>query len=382
MKKSWIWLLSAALLFSCSSSPVQDESSGDQEAPVDQHSSGSQAPKQNSEQESSDGSYTYSVVAEELQIPWSIAISGKDIYISEREGQIVSLKDGHRERLPVDTKQPVKAQGEGGLLGLVLAPDFASSRLAYAYHTYEEGGEMKNRVILIRQEEEAWQEVEAFIEDIPGSNVHNGGRMKWGPDKKLYLTTGDAGEGEMAQNVESLGGKILRMNPDGSIPEDNPFPNSYVYSYGHRNSQGLAWDAAGRMFNSEHGPSGRVGGHDEINSIEPGSNYGWPDNIGDEQQEGMVPPLLHTGEEAIAPSGTLYEQEDMLLIAGLRGEALYRFDLEKKKLNTVLDGVGRIRDVQMSEDGVYLITNNTDGRGTPSPGDDRLLLLQPKQEQK
>ncbi|NMO97818.1 PQQ-dependent sugar dehydrogenase [Paenibacillus lemnae] len=362
MFKKWALVMSAIFLLSACSSPNGNNQSLESPAPA--------AP---SPQE--DENLSYSVIAEQLQIPWSIQFSGEEAYISEREGHIVSVIEEVTKRLPVNTKQAVKAVGEGGFLGIVLDPDFTDNRQAYAYHSYDKEGQTFNRVILIKQQLESWEEVKALIEDIPGSNVHNGGRMAWGPDGKLYITTGDAGKGEMAQDPGSLGGKILRMNPDGSIPEDNPSADSYVYSLGHRNSQGLAWSEDGTMYNAEHGPSGTPGGHDEINEIRKGENYGWPTVIGDEEAEGTVRPLYHTGEKAIAPSGIAFEQDDQLLVAGLRGEALFRYHVQDNRLETVLDGVGRIRDVHLHNDSIYIITNNTDGRGSPSEQDDRLLLL-------
>jgi len=317
----------------------------------------------------------YSVIAEHLRIPWVIAIDDETIYVTEREGNIVKIEDGSMIRKPVRLAKNVKHQGEGGFLGFVLAPDFSQTGQAYAYHTYEEDGKRLNRVVLLEEKENSWEEVKAFIENIPGSDIHDGGRMAFGPDGNLYITTGDASREELAQDLDSLAGKILRMTPDGGIPQDNPFPGSYVYSYGHRNPQGIAWTSDGKMYASEHGPSGRPGGHDEINLITAGSNYGWPEIIGDEQREGMVTPVYHTGDEAIAPSGVAMDSEDRLLVATLRGERLYRFDTLRRTMEVVFENAGRLRDVKIHNDQIYVITNNTDGRGTPSPTDDRLLRL-------
>lgn len=317
----------------------------------------------------------FTVLAERLDTPWSIDFDEDTIYISERKGNIVTVENGRLSRLPVHTSKEVKAVGEGGFLGLVLTEDFRNTGQAYAYHTYDQHGETNNRVIVIKKEEDRWVEVKSLLEEIPGSNVHNGGRMAIGPDQHLYITTGDAGNGEMAQEERSLGGKILRMTLNGKVPEDNPSPDSFVYSLGHRNSQGLAWNDEGEMYNSEHGPSGTPGGHDEINLISAGSNYGWPDIFGDEMKENMKPPEYHTGEEAIAPSGIVFEGSDHMLIAGLRGESLYRYNIRNKIIESILEGEGRLRDVKINEGKVYVITNNTDGRGRPSDEDDRLLLL-------
>ncbi|TCM93319.1 glucose/arabinose dehydrogenase [Paenibacillus sp. BK033] len=317
----------------------------------------------------------YKVMAEKLQAPWVIAFDGNVIYISERDGNVVRVAEGKSTRMPVQFNKNVHAQGEGGFLGFVLAPDFRTSKEAFAYHTYEENGQILNRVIVLKLEENSWVESKALLEGIPGSFNHDGGRMAIGPDGLLYVTTGDAGREELAQDKNSLAGKILRMKLDGTIPPGNPFPDSYVYSYGHRNPQGLAWSSSGMLFVAEHGPSGNPGGHDEINSIVPGGNYGWPVVIGGQHREGMIDPIYHTGEDTIAPSGIAMEAGNNLLVATLRGEKLLRYNTLTKKMSTVLENEGRLRDVRVHNGDIYVITNNTDGRGTPSDKDDRLLLL-------
>ncbi|WP_098746731.1 PQQ-dependent sugar dehydrogenase [Paenibacillus sp. EZ-K15] len=317
----------------------------------------------------------YQVLAEQLRTPWSIDFDGDTIYISEREGNIVQIKDGTFTRQSVHTEKPVAHQGEGGFLGFALAPDFQNSGKGFAYHTYNQDGKVMNRLVLLKQEGNQWTESHVFLERIPGSNVHNGGRIAIGPDGMLYVTTGDSGEGELAQNQESLAGKILRLTLDGKVPADNPTAGSYVYTLGHRNSQGLAWNSEGEFYSSEHGPSGTPGGHDEINEITAGSNYGWPEIIGDEQQEGMKSPLYHSSETAIAPSGIAFDDEGHMYVATLRGQKLYRFKPENASLELVLEGEGRLRDVKVHDGKTYVITNNTDGRGVPSDQDDRLLVL-------
>lgn len=317
----------------------------------------------------------YTVLAEELLAPWTIAFDGELIYITERAGNIVKLEGSELTREPVQLSKSVLAEGEGGLLGFVLAPDFAKSKQAYAYHTYEEKGAVLNRVVRLEKTNSGWTEQAILIDQIPGSFNHNGGRIAIGPDGLLYVTTGDAAEEKLSQNTDILAGKILRMNLDGSIPADNPFPNSYVYSYGHRNPQGLAWTKEGVLYSSEHGPSGTPGGHDEINRIEAGGNYGWPAIIGDQKGKDMITPVYHTGEEAIAPSGIAMTDNDQLLVAALRGQALFSFNIKEKTIKPLLSEVGRVRDVALHDGGIYVITNNTDGRGTPIDLDDRLLLL-------
>jgi glucose/arabinose dehydrogenase len=320
-------------------------------------------------------SKVYTVVADRLHTPWSIQFDGDTIYVSEREGNIVRVSRSALTRQKVRLNKPLKNQGEGGFLGIQLAPDFHESHQAYAYHTYEEGGKVLNRVVVLQEKDNGWEEIKSYLEDIPGAYTHNGGRLAIGPDNMLYITTGDSGKDTLAQDLKSTAGKILRMTLDGKVPADNPFPDSYVYSFGHRNSQGIVWDKQGRMFNSEHGPSGTPGGHDEINLIEKGRNYGWPTIIGDTKKEGMVSPLYHTGDTAIAPSGISLDAEGQLLIATLRGEKLYSYNPATNRLSAILEGEGRLRDVKLHNGGIYVITNNTDGRGKPTANDDRLLIL-------
>ncbi|MBM7551930.1 PQQ-dependent sugar dehydrogenase [Thalassobacillus pellis] len=306
-----------------------------------------------------------------LRVPWDIEVAEGTFFISERNGNIVSWQPGeNKERMDVHVRKPVLQRGEGGFLGLKLHPDFEKNGQAFAYHTYEENGVTKNRVILLQKQGNSWQEVKALLEGIPGANFHNGGRLEIGPDGKLYVTTGDALERPLAQDKNSLAGKILRMNLDGSVPDDNPYPGSYIYSYGHRNPQGMAWTEDGVMYASEHGPDA----HDEINRIEKGSNYGWPEILGDETQEGMVSPLYQTGEDTWAPSGIAIHEADMY-IASLRGTAVRRMNLENNSPEIVTDQYGRIRDVEIVDGTLYFLTNNTDGRGNPTEEDDRLVKL-------
>lgn len=317
----------------------------------------------------------YTVVAEGLDIPWAIAFDGGDVYISEREGAVVKLAGGEQTRQSVRLAKAVHHEAEGGFMGFLLAPDFEDSRQAYAYHTYREGGRTLNRIALLKLEGAEWVEQKALLEGIPGSLYHNGGRLAFGPDGQLYATTGDATETSLSQNKSSLAGKILRLTPDGSVPSDNPVSGSYVYSYGHRNPQGIAWTSDGSMYSTEHGPSGRPGGHDEINLIKPGANYGWPDIIGDAQQAGMETPLYHTGDPAIAPSGTIVDGEGRLLVAALVGEAIYRYTPATGEMEVWHKGEGRIRDLHLKDGKLYFVTNNRDGRGNPLDADDRLIAM-------
>ena len=236
---------------------------------------------------------------------------------------------------------------------------------------------------------------QTIFDRIPGSGVHDGGRIKFGPDGKFYVTTGDARNPSFAQDPESLAGKILRLNPDGSIPTDNPFPDSPVYSYGHRNPQGIDWHPLnGKLYETEDGPTGENGrvANDEVNLIEPGKNYGWPEIVGSSNDARFVNPVFNTGDnETWAPSGCSFytgnvfgQWKNSLFVATLRGSHLHRF-LFDPETGHVRDSeyllqasLGRLRDVVQGPDGLlYVLTSNRDGRGQLLPGDDKILRLAP-----
>ncbi|MBU9713785.1 PQQ-dependent sugar dehydrogenase [Evansella tamaricis] len=310
------------------------------------------------------------VVADQLNIPWDININDKFVVLTEREGTIVVIEEGTMTRYPIHTSDPIAHQGEGGLLGMELKGDFNESGQAFLYYTYSSEIGLANKVVEVLFDGERWEETDILIEDIPGDRIHNGGRIAIGPDGYLYVTTGDANDPELSQEKDNLAGSILRLDIHGNVPEDNPFQDSYLFSYGHRNPQGLAWDSNGKLFSSEHGPTA----HDEINEIVSGKNYGWPIIKGDEEQEGMELPLIHSGNDTWAPSGMTF-WHDYLVVAGLRGQSLYGYDMESESMEMIFSTEGRLRDVVQYDGDLYVITNNTDGRGTPSSGDDRLLRL-------
>lgn len=331
------------------------------------------------------------VVAENLTVPWAIdwTPDGK-ILFTERNGHLRIIEN---EKL---IEKPLLSIGvggvEGGLLGITIDPNYSENNYIYLYYTYNEFLSTKNKVVRYLTTNNTITENKIIIDGIPGGPFHDGGRIQFGPDGKLYITTGDAGNPDLSQDLNSLGGKILRINSDGTIPSDNPWKNSPVYSIGHRNPQGLDWNESGKLVTTEHGPSGLRGvAHDEINLIIPGENYGWPDIIGDETKDGLQNPLLHSGDDTWAPSGAEFYEGDKIpqwtgkyFVATLRGSHLHLVDLDLEN-NKILsheklfeNEFGRLRDVATGPDGfLYLLTSNNDGRGLPQTNDDRILRIVP-----
>ncbi|MFE1629368.1 PQQ-dependent sugar dehydrogenase [Brevibacillus reuszeri] len=335
--------------------------------------------------------YTVEVAAQQLDVPWELdfAADGR-IFFTERPGRVRIIQAGKLLAEPlISFPAPFVSEGEGGLLGLVLDPQFAHNHYVYVYQTYREGQDTYNRVLRLRENNNQAVIDKVLIDKIPGSAIHNGGRIKIGPDQRLYITTGDARRPELAQDRASLAGKILRINLDGTIPADNPFPGSPIYSWGHRNPQGIAWSPqTGFLYSSEHGQSA----HDEINRIEAGANYGWPEIQGTEQRAGMKSPILQSGDLTWAPSGMTFISKGPwageLLVANLRGEQLQRISIDPNQPDKVRESTallqqqyGRLRDVVEAPDGsLYLLTNNRDGRGEPKEGDDKIIRLVLKQQ--
>ncbi len=281
------------------------------------------------------------------------------------------------ERLaaPIGTVPDVADNGEGGLLGIVASPTFEDDQLIYAYVTTN----IDNRVITMELGDDVLRNPMPILTGIPDESYHDGGRLLFGPDGMLYVTTGDAGVPENAQDLSSLSGKILRVNADGSVPDDNPFAGSPVWSYGHRNVQGLAFDDDGRLWASEFGSSA----YDELNLIEPGANYGWPEveGVGGEVSEtsGFVDPQVTWPTSEASPSGLAW-LGGVLYMGALRGERLWEIPVSgdtAQEPTAALEGeLGRIRTVVVAPDGdLWLTTSNTDGRGDPRDGDDRVVRV-------
>jgi glucose/arabinose dehydrogenase len=313
------------------------------------------------------------VVATGLEIPWEIVhLPDGRLLITERPGRVLIIGE-EQEIIEIGSVAHI---GEGGLLGAVLHPEFENNNYVYLYYTTGDSNNLTNRVVRYVLEGNELTEDREIISGIGGASYHDGGRMGFGPDGYLYITTGDAGNVDSAQETDSLLGKILRLDDDGDIPEDNPFGNE-VYSYGHRNPQGLAWDDEGRLWSTEHGPSGLNSGEDELNLIEAGNNYGWPVLTGDDSEEGYVAPVIQSGTDTTwAPAGAVY-YNGKILFAGLRGSGIYSYEVDSGDFDKYFDGeYGRIRALSLSPDGyLYFSTSNRDGRGDVREGDDKIIKV-------
>lgn len=314
---------------------------------------------------------TVSTVARGLNVPWGVAfLPDGDALVAERAGRVRRVaKDGNRlstvGRLP-----GVVEQGEGGLLGLAVSPRYSRDRWVYAYMTTADD----NRIVRFKLN--APRTLRTVVRGLASGSIHNGGRIAFGPDGKLYAGVGDVGDGDLAQDRGSQSGKILRMNPDGSVPRDNPIRGSRVWSLGHRNVQGLTWDGGKRMWAAEFGQNT----YDEINLIRKGRNYGWPDVEGKGTGGGrFVSPSVVWSTSEASPSGVTY-LKGALWVAALGGERLWRVPLNGARTGTpqaLYSGdYGRIRTTVAAPDGsLWMTTSNRDGRGDPADEDDRILRV-------
>ena len=321
-----------------------------------------------------------------LEIPWSMnfAPDGR-LFITERPGRVRIVTLGGSSELAL-TLDGVYAQGEAGLLGLALDPEFAQNRFVYLYYSATVSGGAVNRIVRYREVSSRLGERVVLLDNIPAAPIHDGGRLRFGPDGLLYASAGDAADGNLAQDVASLAGKILRLNRDGTTPRDNRF-SSPVYTFGHRNPQGFDWHpTSGDLWESEHGNNG----NDEVNAIRLGLNFGWPRIEGAATLSGMEAPITFYNP-SIAPSGASFYRGQRLpqfannfFVATLRGTHLLRLtvDTSARRVTAqerLLEGTyGRLRDVVSGPDGyLYFCTNNRDGRGTPMSGDDRVMRIVP-----
>lgn len=323
-----------------------------------------------------------STLTTDLKSPWGVAaLPDGDLVVASRdEGTITRVDVETGKKTQIGSVPGVSPGGEGGLLGLAVSPSFASDHQVYAYFTTESDNRIAR--MLYDDQKPAGQQLGApdtILRGIPKGRVHNGGRIAFGPDKMLYAGTGETGDRELAQDKKSLGGKILRMTPDGRPVHGNPEADSVVYSWGHRNVQGLAWDSDKRLWAAEFGQDT----WDELNLIEPGKNYGWPEVEGKSGKAGFVDPVVQWKTADASPSGIAYA-EGSIWMASLKGERLWRIPLAGTEPSAppqaFLKGTyGRLRTV-LSAGGakVWLVTSETDTRGTPEPGDDKILQLEVK----
>jgi glucose/arabinose dehydrogenase len=313
-----------------------------------------------------------------LQIPWGLAFlpDGRALVGERASGRLLAITANGK--VEVIQRLPSRSIGEGGLLGIAVSPNYATDGWVYAYYSTQND----NRIVRFHLK----QVPQALLTGIPVSTNHNGGRLTFGPDGMLYAGTGDATVRGNSQDRGSLSGKILRLKPDGGIPDDNPFPNSYVYSYGHRNVQGLTWDANGQLFASEFGQNT----YDEVNKIKAGGNYGWPIVEGKGNDSRFINPITTFATSEASPSGATFlnngaipQWEGTLFVAALRGTRLWHLTLNTdgtlQKRESLLQGqFGRLRLVTQAPDGsLWILTSNRDGRGNPVASDDRIIRLGP-----
>ncbi len=319
------------------------------------------------------------VIATGLEKPWAIDFADDRIFITEKTGKIRVVESGILLEDPLASLRTVNVFG-GGLLGIAVHPNFNDNHFLYVYYTYEEDGKLWNKILRITESENKLQDAITILDKIPGSKFSNSGVLKFGPDGKLYATTGITSDSSHeSQNIESLEGKVLRLNDDGTIPDDNPYSDSAVFSYGHRNPQGMAWDLSGNLFVTEMGPTK----NDEINLIVSGKNYGWPiqecsGNINFVDAVKCYDPSIEPGG-IVFYSGDKLAFDNNLIMATLRGAHVFEIEIaEDGKIlqKSILSGLGRIRDVNEGPNGyLYVITSNTDGKGFPDSTDDKLVRI-------
>ncbi len=308
-------------------------------------------------------------IAQNLEVPWALAfLPSGDLLVTERGGVVKMVYKNGEVKIIGNIK--VKQIGESGLHGIAIHPDFSQKPYVYLYYTYSAGGENSlNRVSRFTFENTphlgVFKDEQVIVDKIPGAVFHDGGRIKFGPDGFLYITTGDAQNPSLSQDKNSLAGKILRVKDE----------KVEVYSYGHRNPQGITWDNLSRLWETEHGQTAT----DEINLIEQGKNYGWPTIRGDEKQQGMESPTQHSGSNTWAPAGVAFHN-DSLYFGGLRGQTLFQLNIQSLELKEHFKGqLGRIRDVVLGPDNLlYITTSNRDGRGSPSADDDKIIRINPQ----
>lgn len=317
------------------------------------------------------------IFAENLDVPWEVAfLPNKDMLVTLRKGEVLVFRN--KEIISRFNFPGVSSQGEGGLLGIAVHPKFSQNNYVYFYFTQKINNTYKNIVSRYKLVDGNFTFDKNVLEDIRGNIFHNAGKIEFGPDGFLYVTAGDALDEPSAQNKNEISGKILRIDFEGNVPLDNPFSN-YVYSYGHRNPQGLTWDNEGNLWSTEHGQSGISSGQDELNKIIKGGNYGWPNVRGNEYSEGFISPEIQSGDNIVWAPGDAEYYKGNIFFTGLRGEGLYKYNLDKKTLDKYFDkDFGRLRAITLGPDGkFYITTSNRDGRGAPKSSDDKIIKVNP-----
>lgn len=337
--------------------------------------------------------YKVEAIATNLFVPWSIVFTDENrILVSERNGKIrVIIKEKLQEK-PLHIFQDISSQSEEGLMGMALDPNYTSNKYLYLCLAYPKGNALFDKILRFKDNEDHLSDETVIVDNIPAARYHAGCRLQFGPDEKLYITTGDATERNKAQNLNVLNGKILRINPDGSIPKDNPYKNSPIWSYGHRNPQGIDWyPGTDILYETEHGPSTFDGppGGDEVNIIKKGENYGWPLVSHENNKKGLIAPkLVFTPAEAPA-SGMFYTSDKLpqftntFLFGTLKGEGIIKLNIDEEDPRNILSHkklfhkqYGRIREIAQSPNGdIYFSTSNRDGRGPLFEGDDKIYKI-------
>jgi len=315
------------------------------------------------------------VVVQGLEVPWGIAfLPDGSALIAERDDATIQRLDPDGTITEVGTVPNVVPTSEGGLLGLAVSPTYDDDQTIYAYITTADD----NRVLSMTYDGKGLSDSSPILTGIPAGQIHDGGRIAFGPDDKLYVTTGETGDGDLAQDPDSLGGKILRIEADGSIPSDNPDPESPIWTTGHRNVQGIDWDDDGRLWATEFGSTI----WDELNLMEPGNNYGWPKVEGISGGGEFTDPLIQWKTGDASPSGIAY-LDGNLYVAALAGQRLFQVPVSSDgKTGTpkaLYSGeYGRLRTVVATpQDTLWFTTSNLDGRGQPAPTDDRIFEIRP-----
>ena len=381
MSRRWSQGITLAFILVAAGAACDDSPSDQRDPPV--------TPPQAEIGTAADGTrFAIEVIATNLEVPWAMAFAPDGrMFVTERPGRVRVFQQGQVLAQPALVLDDVAAVVEGGLLGIAVHPDFASNQFVYLAYTARVGGGREIRLVRYREAGNTLGEAAVILDRVAAADIHDGGRVKFGPDRKLYITMGDVAVPSTAQDLGSLNGKVLRLNDDGSVPADNPFPGSPIYSYGHRNPQGIDWQpGTGELWGSEHGQTG----NDEINRLQPGRNYGWPVIEGSQARAGMETPAV-SFSPAIAPSGAAFHGpggqipgfRGNLFVGALAGHHLLRVRFDPNDPSRVIaterllaGRFGRIRDVVAGPDGaLYLSTSNRDGRNTPVASDDRLIRL-------